>query len=274
MSNEMPECGISPEKLLAMHKCINELWAQNIYCDVTIKVQGEVIRAHGGVVCAHSTFFREKLKDIKGEKIVEITGMNPEVVRKCIGFMYTGDIEVTIDDLDSVATAAKIFTLTQVTVMCEQALSNDVEICSAMPIRRIATRHGWKNLVEKVEHFLSENTIKILMSDVFVFYSKEEFMWLLRNKMISHPLEEMQVWTSVIRWTQFNLKEREKDFFEVLKLVKLDNLSVAFMNDMIRREQIVMRSQECMKYLLQHLFSRLTANGNQDIDSSHWPDVS
>lgn len=259
-----------------MHKRINNLWVRNIYCDVTIKVQGEVIHAHGGVVCAHSTFFREKLKDIKGEKIVEITGMDPAVVRKCIGYMYTGDIKVTIDDLDSIATAANIFTLLPVTRMCEEALADDIETCSAMAIRRVAMRHGWVNLVKKVESFMSEQSMKILMSDAFIYYTKDEFMWLLRNKIICHPLEEMQVWASVIKWTEFNLKEREKEFFEVMKLVKLENLSVPFMNDMIRREQIVMRSQDCMKYLLQHLFSRLTTNGNgnQGIDGMQWPDIS
>nr|XP_039248558.1 kelch-like protein 7 [Styela clava] len=263
---DQSKTGISPAKLVSMYKCMNDLRLQNIFCDVTIKVKDKEIHAHGGVLCAHSHYFKDLLKkcNIGGEKVLVLEKLEPEIVRSCIDFMYTGEVELNDDNLDEITEAAHLFGLKEIEKMSAKIFIKDMDVYNGMAIRRVGRRYHWDDIVEQTERFLKSNCIKVLMTDVFVIYSKDELVWLLDNKQLSHPLEEMQIWASIIKWTEHHMDQREPYLFELLQKITLDNLSVAFMNDSIRREPMVMRSQECMKYLLQHLFARISNSSGPD----------
>ena len=93
------------------------------FCDVNIKVHGHTVPAHRVVLAASSQYFRSMFeggfKESK-ETVIDLSQSvaSVDTLNTVLKFMYTGDLELTLDTLDDILGASSLFMLEHVIGFC------------------------------------------------------------------------------------------------------------------------------------------------------------
>ncbi|KAM7085257.1 BTB/POZ domain-containing protein 18 [Molossus nigricans] len=82
-----------------------------VFCDVLLQAEGEVVPAHCCILSACSPFFTERLereKPAQGCKVLlELGGLKIRTLRKLVDFLYTSEMEVSLEEAQDVLSAAR-----------------------------------------------------------------------------------------------------------------------------------------------------------------------
>ncbi|XP_059565286.1 BTB/POZ domain-containing protein 18 [Myotis daubentonii] len=82
-----------------------------VFCDVLLQAEGEVVPAHCCILSACSPFFTKRLEQerpAQGCKVVlELGGLKITTLRKLVDFLYTSEMEVSLEEAQEVLSAAR-----------------------------------------------------------------------------------------------------------------------------------------------------------------------
>ncbi|XP_037409481.1 BTB/POZ and MATH domain-containing protein 2-like [Triticum dicoccoides] len=134
--------------------------------DVTFKVGSETIAAHRCVLAARSAVFKAELFGTMKEgtattSVIQVDDMDAQVFRAMLGFIYSDsppDIEEE-EDADvmwrHLLIAADRYDLRRLRLMCEEKLSEYVDVSTATTILTLAEQHNCRGLKETCLEFLN-----------------------------------------------------------------------------------------------------------------------
>ncbi|CAK6449360.1 unnamed protein product [Pipistrellus nathusii] len=84
---------------------------RGVFCDVLLQAEGEVVPAHCCILSACSPFFTKRLEQerpAQGCKVVlELGGLKITTLRKLVDFLYTSEMEVSLEEAQDVLSAAR-----------------------------------------------------------------------------------------------------------------------------------------------------------------------
>ncbi|XP_016056014.1 PREDICTED: BTB/POZ domain-containing protein 18 [Miniopterus natalensis] len=82
-----------------------------VFCDVLLQAEGEAVPAHCCILSACSPFFTKRLEQerpAQGCKVVlELGGLKIRTLRKLVDFLYTSEMEVSLEEAQDVLSAAR-----------------------------------------------------------------------------------------------------------------------------------------------------------------------
>lgn len=140
-----------PQKFLSNLK---EYFVANKFCDISIDVQGQRIRAHKTALAIGSTIWHDLI--VKNEKLdtINITDFDYATVQELIVFMYTGNVNHVTDQL---LIAADTFGVADLKNICEVELSKTIEKKNVAKLLMLADRYKAISLYDKVVDFIEKN---------------------------------------------------------------------------------------------------------------------
>ncbi|CAK8685824.1 unnamed protein product [Clavelina lepadiformis] len=111
-------------------------------------------------------------------------------------------------------------------------------------------------LVQAAETFISKNLGAVLKSADFLQFDIDDVKYMLKLESDEELIDEDK-YRSVISWTKHGVCDRKEHFSDLFCFIQLDYLSSEFLNDVVRKEELVCNSLECMNLLVMSLSSRL-----------------
>ncbi|XP_007952091.1 BTB/POZ domain-containing protein 18 [Orycteropus afer afer] len=101
----------NPQFLRLVFLQLHHQQQSGVFCDVLLEAEGEAVPAHCCILSACSPFFTERLereKPAQGRKVVlELRGLKIRAVRKVVGFLYTAEMELSLEEVHDVLSAAR-----------------------------------------------------------------------------------------------------------------------------------------------------------------------
>ncbi|XP_061206376.1 BTB/POZ domain-containing protein 18 [Neopsephotus bourkii] len=89
----------------------------DVFCDVVLQAEGEVVVAHCCVLSACSPFFMEQLgRELPprgGRVVLELGGLKIRALRKLVRFLYTAELDATWEEVQEVLAAARRLQVTE-----------------------------------------------------------------------------------------------------------------------------------------------------------------
>jgi speckle-type POZ protein len=149
-----------------MHRHLGDLLSSKEGVDVEFRVGGETFGAHRLVLAARSspTFWAQLCVSENDEgsaiNVVEIDGMDAQVFRALLSFVYTDTWPGTDDGEDEFAMAqrlldaADMYGMPRLKLTCENRLSNHIDTASAATILSLAEKHRCAGLKKACFEFL------------------------------------------------------------------------------------------------------------------------
>ncbi|KAG2461479.1 IPP protein, partial [Polypterus senegalus] len=206
---------------------INKLRIQQDFCDVQLQVGGQLFQVHRLVLAASSPYFsalfaggmREVDKDV-----VQILGVEAHVFELLLDFIYTGIINVNVDNVQELMIAADMLQLSEVVTMCCEFLKVQMDPLNCIGIYQFLEQIACFDMMEFTENYINVHFLEVCIGDEFVGLSKEQLVKILRSEELRIE-DEYQVFTAAMNWILKDVSKRKKHVVEVLDPVRFPLLS-------------------------------------------------
>jgi hypothetical protein len=135
-------------------RCFNDLMGllgDTEQADFVLKCGGQQVPCHRNILGARSSAFRQMLASNMAEKgEVEIDDVKPEILRKVVEFIYTGEVGVMAGRAVELLYAADKYGLEDLVRLCAAECRGEVTPASAARILLLADRHQLSGLKQVV----------------------------------------------------------------------------------------------------------------------------
>ena len=144
-------------------------WRRNMkFVDTLIVCQSKTIGAHQIILASTIPYFEQKLlseTDARPCRQVNLGDLDPSSVMELIDFVYTGNLEITSENIESIMTTAGFLGMQNVKNSCVQfVLGSLLNVNNCIGWKHLAVKMGDKDFSEKCDQFMRENVAAVIRS--------------------------------------------------------------------------------------------------------------
>jgi kelch-like protein 2/3 len=142
----------------------------NLMCDVTL-VAGDVeIPSHRMVLAACSPYFYAMFTSFeeKDKERVLIHGVESSALQMLVAYVYSGQISISEDNVQTLLPAANLLQLMDVKEACSEFLKSQLHPSNALGIRAFADMHGCLDLLSATEEFIQCHFADVVEGEEFL----------------------------------------------------------------------------------------------------------
>lgn len=202
---------------------MNQLRRENQLLDVRFCINEHCFTAHRVVLASCSPYLRAMftcgMKESTQEEI-ELRDIEPLAMELLIEFAYTGEIEVTTDNVQDLLPAAGILQLRDLKIACCEFLSDHMDVTNCIGIKQFADMHSCPDLVKKANRFIIRKFADVVKTDEFLEVPHHVLCELLQNDHL-HVENEMQVFNAFLRWADHDLDRRAPFAYDLLDCIRI-----------------------------------------------------
>ena len=242
-SEEKEEADFSRTVLRKVHalRCHRKL------CDVALRAGGREIPAHRVVLSASSSYFlamftHELLES--EQEVVEIKDMDADILSSLVDFAYTGEISVTVENVQEILSAASLLQISHVQNLCCEFLKNQLDASNCLGIKCFAEANGCSQLSDIINTFARQHFQDVASGSEFLNNNWESVASLISSSELNVKREE-EVYTSVLEWVKQSPSERTGHLPDLLSCVRLPMLSVPFLMEKVDSEPLIRENIHC-----------------------------
>ncbi|XP_077991142.1 kelch-like protein 11 [Glandiceps talaboti] len=241
------------------------------YCDMAVVVDGREFKVHRNILAAFSPYFqslfRSNLKEAQCGS-VELECTSADAMAIILDYIYTGDIELTQDNVVDILKGADHLLLADLTEICEKFMKKHLTVSNCLKLRNVAEMFHLQRLSKSANKLIENRfyeVMKVSEQEILAF-PVEQFRRLLTNERLA--VREDFVFDLVIKWTNHKLTDREALFPELFNLVRLGHVSVQYLLYRSEDEPLIQNNSECRKLVTKAMrFKVLSDPGKGDLIS-------
>lgn len=230
-----------------------EMAKASMLSDVTIKVGDTLIPCHKAVLSAGSNYFRAMFSSNE----VEIKGCDVHAVSMLIGYIYTGQMDVNADTVQSLIQASDLMELTAVRDACLRYALQLIDASNCIGFKRFGQLHSVKECVDKAQQCWRQTPEKVMTSPEFLDLTEEELQDYLSDDQLDVEREDA-IFEALVAWTYVNPHMRESTFRNLLPRVRLELCTPDFLCDVVQEEPL-MQSHDAKSRVLKAVSYQLKA---------------
>nr|CAH8824809.1 unnamed protein product [Trichobilharzia regenti] len=238
--------GLDHNSVIAFKK-MNSFRKKGQLCDVVIKAEGREFLAHRVVLAASSDYFDAMFSSGMAESAqleIELKSISPEIMDALLDYVYTGQVRVSMDNVQDLLPAASLVQMEGIKVACSNFLLTEVDSTNVLGIRRFAELHNCIELEKFTRNYAAYNFESVVDSEEFVCLTHEELLDLVSREDLQIDSEE-SVYNAVMRWVYYQPNERVANLFPLLRNIRLAVISVRFLTDVVDKDPLIRQSLEC-----------------------------
>lgn len=243
----------------------NAMRKQSFLCDVELEAEGVIIPAHRSVLAACSPYFsamfRSELCESREERI-SLQDVDGSALTLLIDYMYTSEIKVTEDNVQTLLPAASILQLMDVRNACCEFLRGQLHPTNCLGIRTFADHHSCKTLQTDAQNFTLQHFSAVVKTEEFLALSAEQVCNLISNDNLTAQSEK-EVFEAIISWVRQDVTNRYDYTHQLLEHVRLMLLPSEYLITRVQEESLVKNDSHCKDYLLEALSYHLMPKEKQ-----------
>ena len=143
---------------------MNSMRLSGLLCDVTLVADNTEIPAHKMVLAASSSYFYAMFTGFteRDSTRVVLQGIDPEALHILVDYVYTSEVDVTEDNVQSLLPAANLLQLTDVRDACCEFLQSQLHPTNCLGIRAFADLHGCMDLLTTTESYIERHFTEVI----------------------------------------------------------------------------------------------------------------
>ncbi|XP_075411677.1 actin-binding protein IPP isoform X2 [Tenrec ecaudatus] len=201
---------------------INKMRSGQHFCDVQLQVGKETFKVHRLVLAASSPYFaalftggmKESSKDV-----VQILGIEARIFRVLLDFIYTGIVNIGVNNVQELIVAADMLQLTEVVNLCCEFLKGQIDPLNCIGIFQFSEQIACHDLLEFTENYIHVHFLEVHSGEEFLALTKDQLVKILRSEELSIE-DEYQVFLAAMQWILKDLGKRRKHVVEVLDPIR------------------------------------------------------
>jgi len=254
-----------PQRAFVQLNCMRE---EGILTDVALVASGHEVKAHKSVLAACSPYFCAMFTgfDEKNKSKITLQDVDPHALEILVNYVYTSEVDVTEDNVQTLLPAANLMQLSDVKEACCEFLLNQLHPTNCLGIKSFADLHGCLELLTATNIYIESHFSEVLDCDEFYALDHSQVYDLIASDTITVPSEE-KVYESVISWTKHDMENRGTHLPMLMEHVRLPLLSKDYLLKKVDSEGLFKAHPECKDFIIEalkfHLANGLTTIGSQ-----------
>lgn len=228
-------------------KSLSQLRGEGSLCDVIIDAEGSSFPVHKVVLSSCSPYFRAMFcGDMEESKMsrVAIKKISSEAMKIVLDYCYTGEIDITEDNVQDLLPAASLLQLEFVRDSCCEFLKHQLCSTNCLGVLSFAHTHDCHELKDAAHNYAKHHYLDILESEEFLDQNVEDLVELLQSEELNIK-NESQVYDSVIRWVKHDLPNRKDKLHHLLEHVRLPLIEAEYLVSCISCEPLIRQNESC-----------------------------
>jgi len=223
-----------------------------LLCDVTLVAESVEVPAHKMVLAACSPYFYAMFTGFteRDSSRVTLQGLDPEALQILVDYVYTSQVEVTEDNVQSLLPAANLLQLGDVKDACCEFLQSQLHPTNCLGIRAFADLHGCLELLSYADSYIERHFTEVLECDEFYGLNPEQVAILIASDTITVPNEE-KVFESVISWINYAQDSRSQFLPVLMEHIRLPLLSQDYLINKVDSEPLLKQNDHCKDYIIE-----------------------
>ena len=238
---------------------MNSLRQTEQLCDVVLEVEGETVTAHRVVLASLSAYFRAMFTQQMAEskqRLITINGVDPSTLKSLVEYAYTATIDISEDNVQSILSAASVLQFQEVKQACSEFLRRQLDTDNCLGIKVFAEAHGCNDLQKAATVYSSHYFSQVRRRDEFLKLSIDEIKLFLCNEQLNVK-SEYEVYEAAMAWLNHEADRRAEHLYEVLRLVRLPQLSTEQLLEEVGHNPLVLSNPKCVELFVEAMQSLL-----------------
>ena len=222
------------------------------YCDAVVLKAGETeIPCHRSVLVAMSPYFKARFRyDLMESRkdTIEVKDVPGDALSSIVDFTYTGDIELTVDNVQDILSASSFLQVDEVMNLCCSFLMNEISLENCLEILFFVKTHCHHKITSDIDKFTCRHFQQIAMKKDFLNSSFEIILALISSFDLKVSSEE-EVYTAVLEWVKQDPEKRNHHLPTLLSHVRLPMLSMSYLMEEVYKEALIAEQPQCRDLL-------------------------
>ena len=246
---------------------MNSLRQTEQLCDVVLEVEGETVTAHRVVLASLSAYFRAMFTQQMAEskqRLITINGVDPSTLKSLVEYAYTATIDISEDNVQSILSAASVLQFQEVKQACSEFLRRQLDTDNCLGIKVFAEAHGCNDLQKAATVYSSHYFSQVRRRDEFLKLSIDEIKLFLSNEQLNVK-SEYEVYEAAMAWLNHEADRRAEHLYEVLRLVRLPQLSTEQLLEEVGHNPLVLSNPKCVELFVEAMQCLLLPNSKAKV---------
>ena len=233
-------------------KGMHKLRQNEEYTDVTLQSGDIQIRCHRNVLAVATDYFKAMFRCGLEESMsatVPLT-VEPEIPTSIVDYLYTGEIELTADNVESLFKAGDVLQLDTFKVACENFMLKQVESANCVGFSKFATLYRLDKLQQQARRVMQSEFKNVALNEEFKELSCKELIEIIKDDDINVEDEDF-VFEAVLDWVRLDLDNRTSSFQTIIEHVRLPYCTSSYLRHM--KDPYDLFTPKCYEYLIEAL---------------------
>lgn len=223
---------------------------EEILWDVELQVENEFFKLHKFLLSASSQYFKTLFTiDMRerSQEVVTIHGVSADTFKQVILFIYNGNAALTPNNLEDVLQASCMLQILNLKKLCMSYMNMNLSTENCLFYFLLSKIFSCRNLHCDILNYLYENAEDIALKSTEFCLTDKEFISSFLSSDNIQVSDEIILYRALIKWVEFDPASRRQYFCELLRLVRLPNISNSFFAEVLDNTD-VLKCNTCLDY--------------------------
>ncbi|XP_003210154.2 kelch repeat and BTB domain-containing protein 12 isoform X1 [Meleagris gallopavo] len=215
--------------------------------DVVLVAEGEKFPCHKVVLAAFSSYFKAMftcgLVECTQREVV-LYDISAESVSVILNYMYSADLHLTNQNVQTVALASYFMQMEDVFSLCQKYMMDHMDASNCVGIYYFANHIGAEDLCDQAKRYLYQHFAEVSLQEEILEIEVQQLLTLIKSDDLNVSREE-SILDLVIRWVNHSRKSRAEHLIKLLKEVRLVLVSPSFLMEARKRNTVILCNSEC-----------------------------
>ncbi len=233
---------------------MGKLFQLETLSDVMLMAEGQSIPCHKFLLAAASEYFYDRLvvaSNAVDHNLLEIEGISFQTLKVIVSYIYTGNINVTVENGGGLIPACKMLKLHSAYDTCASYIMEKISPANCVGLYKVATANEFQKMKDKAWEVMVKNFKEVVSGPEFQSMSADDVEEYIKNDGLRVANED-PVYDAVISWIRHNPDERRIFFSKLIKNVRFRFCSAYYLKYLAGKETL-METVSCQKMLLSAL---------------------
>ncbi|CAH1791048.1 unnamed protein product, partial [Owenia fusiformis] len=240
-----------PKHQLSLLASLKDMYDTNTLTDVCIAVEQHKFECHRNVLAGSSPYFKAMFTNDLQERYkqtIEIFDIDSTSMELIINFAYTGNVEITMTNAQSLMAASSLFQMTSIVNACAKYMETQLDVSNCIPMHYLAAIHNCNELASKAKEHIEKNFNEVTECEEFLQLSVEKLSEIISSSDLNVDSEEI-IFESIVDWINHDKNQREEYMKKLLPHVRFSLLSIKYIHNNIDTNETVRNCDTCQKLL-------------------------